>query len=103
MRFSFNGPRPLTAVAAVVPGGGNADANVDMTDQDARNCMPGSSGLENKGKQGRCTGVQFLGGSRREGEGFTRNSESNRRAGLVLRAPPLPPIRAASGAALGLK
>ena len=33
-------PRPPTAVAAVVPGGGNADANVDMTDQHARNCMP---------------------------------------------------------------
>ena len=33
-------PRPPTAVAAVVPGGGNADANVDMTDQQARNCMP---------------------------------------------------------------
>ena len=39
----------------------------------------GSSGLENKGKQGRCTDVRFLGGSRREGEGFTRIPESNRR------------------------
>ena len=39
----------------------------------------GSPGLENKGKQGRCTDVRFLGGSRREGEGFTRISESNRR------------------------
>ena len=39
----------------------------------------GSSGLQNKGKQGRCTDVRFLGGSRREGEGFTRIPESNRR------------------------
>ena len=39
----------------------------------------GSSGLENKGKQGQCTEVRFLGGSRREGEGFTRITESNRR------------------------
>ena len=38
-----------------------------------------SSGLENKAKQGRRTDVRFLGGSRREREGFTRISESNRR------------------------
>ena len=39
----------------------------------------GSPGLEDKGKQGRCTDVRFLGGSRREGEGFTRIPESKRR------------------------
>ena len=39
----------------------------------------GSSRLENKGKLERFTDLQFLGGSRREGEGFTRISESNRR------------------------
>ena len=37
----------------------------------------GSSGLENKGKQDRCTDLRFLGGSRREGEGFTRIPESS--------------------------
>ena len=39
----------------------------------------GSSGLENKGNKGRSTDLRFLGGSRREGEGFTRIRESNRR------------------------
>ena len=53
----------------------------------------GSPGLENKGKQGRCTDVRFLGGSRREGEGFTRIPESKRRreAGFATASETLTP------------
>ena len=53
----------------------------------------GSSGLENKGKQGQCTDVRVLGGSRRKGEGFTRIPESNRRRfPATMRNPPMHPM-----------
>ena len=48
-------------------------------DQASGRTLCDSSGLENKAKQGRRTDVRFLGGSRREREGFTLISESNRR------------------------
>ena len=50
-----------------------------------RGLLWGSSGLENKGKKGRCTDVRFLGGSRRKGEVFTRTPESNRRRDVLMR------------------
>ena len=63
--------------------------NVCLGDLRVSHCVPliradqgllwGSFGLQNKGKQGRCTDVRFLGGSRPEGEGFTQIRESNRR------------------------